>query len=169
MDFGGAKAELEDGLIYIMASGSEEDARVSANLLAYLHRALRGSGCRPYGSNFATRTDQRTVRLPDVSIYCNNPGAPENARKKLLGDPHVVFEVLSPSTSSHDQKVKLLEYRALAGVQAIVMVDTSGERVRIVRRVVGDDWADTWLAAGSDVSLPSLGLTLPHAEIFARD
>jgi len=169
MDFGGAKAELEDGLIYMMAGGSEEHARVAANILAYLHRTLRGSGCRPYGSDFATRTDERTVRLPDVSVYCNNPSAPENARKKLLGDPRVVFEVLSPSTSSYDQKVKLLEYRALAGVEAIVLVDTSDERVRVVQRVAGDDWTDTWLPTGADVPLPALGITLPHAEIFARD
>ncbi|MDF0489906.1 Uma2 family endonuclease [Sphingomonas sp. H39-1-10] len=169
MDFGGAKAELEDGLIYIMAGVSEEHARVAANILSFLGPALRGSGCRPYGSDFATRTDERTVRLPDVSVYCNNPSAPENARKKLLGDPQVIFEVLSPSTSSYDQKVKLLEYRALPGVQTIVLVDTSDERVRIVRRVAGDDWSDSWLPRGVDVPLPSLGITLPHAEIFARD
>jgi Uma2 family endonuclease len=42
-----------------------------------------------------------------VTVYCNNPAAPGNKSKQLLGDPQVVFEVLSPSTSPYDQKVKL--------------------------------------------------------------
>lgn len=169
MDFGGAKAELEDGLIYMMSGGSEVHARVAGNITAYLHGALRGSGCRPYGSDFATRTGERTVRLPDVTVYCNNPAAPGNERKKLLGDPQVVFEILSPSTSSYDQKVKLGEYRDLAGVREIVLVDPLDQRIRLVRRTPGGGWTDDWLGDEEDLHLPSLDLTIPHAEIFARD
>ncbi|MEG3168666.1 MULTISPECIES: Uma2 family endonuclease [Sphingomonas] len=169
MDFGGAKAELEDGLIYIMAGGNEVHARIAANLLAYFHPKLRGTGCRPYGSNFATRTGERSIRFPDLSIYCNNPSAPGNDRKKLLGDPQVVFEVLSPSTSSYDQKVKLEEYRQLDGTREIVLVDPTDERIRLVRRTPSGGWTDDWLPDRADVLLPSLDLTIPHAEIFARD
>jgi Uma2 family endonuclease len=169
MDFGGAKAELEDGLIYMMAGGSEMHARVAANIMIYLGSRLRGSGCRPYGSDFATRTAERTIRFPDVTVYCNDPSAPGNERKQLLGDPQVVVEILSPSTSSYDQKIKLEEYRALAGVQEIVLVDPQTERVRLVRRTGVAGWIDDWLDAGTDLILPSLDLTIPHAEIFARD
>jgi Uma2 family endonuclease len=169
MDFGGAKAELEDGLIYMMAGGSEMHARVAANIMIYLGSRLRGSGCRPYGSGFATRTAERTIRFPDVTVYCNDPSAPGNECKQLLGDPQVVVEILSPSTSSYDQKIKLEEYRALAGVQEIVLVDPQTERVRLVRRTGVAGWIDDWLDAGTDLILPSLDLTIPHAEIFARD
>jgi Uma2 family endonuclease len=169
MNFGGAKAELEDGLIYIMAGGSEMHARVAANIMIYLGSRLRGSGFRPYGSDFATRTAERTIRFPDVTVYCNDPSAPGNERKQLLGDPQVVVEILSPSTSSYDQKIKLEEYRALAGVQEIVLVDPQTERVRLVRRTGVAGWIDDWLDAGTDLILPSLDLTIPHAEIFARD
>jgi Uma2 family endonuclease len=169
MDFGGAKAELEDGLIYMMAGGSEEHARIAGNIFAYLRGALRGSACRPYGSDFATRTDIQTVRLPDVSIYCNNPFAPENNQKKLLGDPQVVFEVLSPSTSSYDQKVKLPEYCALAGVREVILIDPVLERLHLVQRTASGGWNADWLAATDDLTIPSLTLTIPRAEIFARD
>lgn len=169
MDFGGAKAELEDGLIYMMAGGSEEHARVAGNIMVYLAPRLRGTGCRAYGSDFATRTEEQTVRLPDVSVYCNNPSAPENARKKLLGDPQVVFEVLSPSTSSYDQKVKLHEYCALAGVREVILVDPSDERIHVVHRTASGGWNADWLAPAADLVIPSLNLTIPRAEIFARD
>lgn len=169
MDFGGAKAELEDGLIYMMSGGSESHARIAANLIMAVGRRLRGKGCRPYGSDLAARTAERSVRFPDVSIYCNNPAAAENATKQLLGDPHAVFEVLSPSTSRHDQKTKLHEYRELSGIREIVFIDPDAERVRLVRRTGETGWADDWLQPGEDLHLPSLDLTIPHAEIFARD
>ena len=169
MDFGGAKAELEDGMIYMMAGGSEEHARVAGNIMVYLAPRLRGTGCRAYGSTFATRTEEQTVRLPDVSVYCNNPAAPENARKKLLGDPQVVFEVLSPSTSAHDQKVKLAEYCALAGMREVILVNPAEERIHLVQRTPTGGWTADWLATGDDLTIPSLNLTIPHAEIFARD
>lgn len=169
MDFHGARAELDDGLIYMMAGGSEAHSRIAANIIAYLRPKLRGSGCRPYGSDLATRTGDQTIRLPDVSIYCNDSTALENHRKQLLGDPQVVVEVLSPSTSSLDQKVKLEEYRGLAGVREIVLVDPDSERVRLVCRTAPNDWTDRWLDVGARVEIPSLNLTIPHAEIFARD
>jgi Uma2 family endonuclease len=169
MDFGGAKAELEDGLIYMMSGGTEAHARIAANVLMYLGPRLRGSGCRPYGSDFAAQTGEATIRFPDVAVYCGNPAAPENSKRQLLGDPRVVVEVLSPSTSSYDQKVKLEEYRALAGVREILLVDPASERVRLVRRTGPEGWNDEWLATRSDVALASLDLAIPHDEIFARD
>lgn len=169
LDLRGAKAELDDGVIFMMAGGSEAHARIAANISAYLRTALRGTGCRPYGSDFAVRTDVASIRFPDVSVYCDSPSSPGNERKQLLGDPRVVFEVLSPSTSSHDQRTKLDEYRGLAGVDTIVFVDPADERVRIVQRTAKEGWTDDRLASGSDVALPSLAIALPHAEIFARD
>ncbi len=168
MDFGGARAELEDGLIFLMAGGNEAHARVAANLIAALRARLRGSGCRPYGSDLAIRTGSASIRFPDVSVYCS-PLAPGDEIRQLLGDPQVVVEVLSPSTASHDQVTKLAEYRALAGVQGIVFVDAVRERVRVVTRTGADNWSDEWLAGDADLALSSLGIAIPPAEIFARD
>ena len=169
MDFGGARAELEDGVIYMMTGGTEQHARIAGNIFAFLFGRLRGSGCRPYNSDLSLQTADFTARLPDVSIYCGNPSAPENAKKRLLGDPQVVFEVLSPSTFAKDQKVKLEEYKALPGTREVILVDPDGELVRRVHRTDDGVWHDGWLAAGADLHLPSLNLTIPHAEIFARD
>lgn len=169
MDFGGAKAELEDGVILMMAGANEAHARIVANIIMSIGPKLRGTGCRPYGSDFAARTEERTVRFPDVSVYCNDPGAPNNAAKQLLGDPQVVFEVLSRSTASHDQLVKLAEYRELAGIREIVFVDPRTERVRLIARTARGGGSDEWLDVGEDVMLGSLGVVLPAADLFARD
>ena len=169
MDFGDAKAELEDGLIFMMAGGNEAHSRVAGNILACLRTQLRGTGCRPYGSDFAVRTGEASIRYPDVSVYCNDPSAPANHGKKLLGDPAVVFEVLSPSTASHDARTKLPEYRELAGVRDVVLVDAAAERIRLVTRMGPEAWADRVLPPGEDLPLASLGIEVPHAEVFAID
>ena len=168
MDFGGAKAELEDGLIFMMAGGSEEHSRVATNILVALGPRLRGSGCRPYGSDLAARTEDRSIRFPDVSVYCYNPATSENARSKLIGDAQVIVEVLSPSTASQDQKTKLAEYRMLEGVREIIFVDPRTETIRLVARQ-GNGWTDFELDPGIDLKIPSLDLVIPRAEIFARD
>jgi hypothetical protein len=40
MDFGDAKAELEDGLIYMMAGGNEAHARIAGNSLPSSDRSF---------------------------------------------------------------------------------------------------------------------------------
>ena len=165
MDLGDAKAELVDGMILMMAGGSPRHAAIAANLIIALGPRLRGTGCRPYGSDLALRTGESSIRFPDVSIYCNDPATPVSPDAKLLGDPVVIFEVLSPSTASNDQITKLREYRALPRVAAIVFVDPDNERLRIVQRDTTGD--GEWLPREADLALPTLGLTIPHTEIFA--
>jgi Uma2 family endonuclease len=167
MEFGGRKVELDDGVVFMMSGGNPLHAAIAANLITALMNRLRGTGCRPYGSDMATRTGYDSIRFPDVSVYCR-PHA-DTDHPKLRGDPKVVLEVLSPSTMAHDQKTKLEEYRALAGVDAIVFVDPDRERVRLVARTGPEGWTDDWLKPGSDLMLTALNVIIPHAEIFASD
>lgn len=114
IDFGqDGRFELEDGVIYAMTGGSPAHARVQANILAFLHRQLRGSGCRPYGPDMPLRTMAHTIRYPDVTVYCGNPGHQEAPERKLLFNPKVVIEVLSPSTSDFDESHKFEEYQSV--------------------------------------------------------
>ena len=164
MDLGEAKADLVEGIILMMAGGTPRHTAIAANLTIALGNRLRGTGCRPYGSDMALQTGEASIRFPDVSIYCRDDSAPSLPEAKLLGVPRVVFEVLSRSTASNDQIVKLAEYRALPGLQAVVFVDPDSERVRIVETAVESD-AD-WLPAGIALDLPMLGVSIPYAEIF---
>lgn len=167
IDFGrDLKAELDDGVIRMMAGGTRDHARVRANLTASLRSALRGSGCRPYGSDMAVRTRDRSVRYPDLTIDCGAPG--DEPGDLTLSDPRVIVEVLSPATRNNDLKVKLVEYRAMASVDAIVFVDVDAEALAVHQRVDGD-WTDALFSNAIDVTLPSLGITIARDEIFARD
>ena len=162
----GLRAELDNGVIRMMAGGSREHARVQMNLYGFLRQQLRGSGCRPFGSDMAVETGWKSTRYPDVTVDCSREDKDD---AKALADPRVIFEVLSPGTRREDEGAKLDEYRRLAGVDTIVLVDPAAERVRVLQRVSPEEWSDRSFAQPADVALPSLGLTIPHAEIFARD
>lgn len=168
IDFGpDLKAELDKGVIRMMAGGTRDHARVQRNLLVALATRLRGSGYRPYGSDFGIRTHDLGFRYPDVSVDCLGPDA--SGGDIRLSDPRAVIEVLSPSTASHDRLVKLSEYKAVPSMREIMFVDPETERVWLAIRSAQGEWSDGWIGSGQDVILPSLNVTMPHAEIFARD
>lgn len=167
IDFGSdMKAELDNGIIRMMAGGTREHSRVQVNLLISVGNALRGSGCRPYGSDMSVRTHDRSVRYPDLTIDCGAPG--DQPGDLTLSDPRVVIEVLSPSTRSSDLTVKKEEYRAIASVDTIAFIDVEKQALAIHQRI-DNGWTETLFSSAIDLALPSLGVTIPHAEIFATD
>lgn len=167
MDFGDRKAELDNGVIRMMAGGSGRHARVAFNIMRALGNHLEGTGCTPYNSDMATRAHDLSIRYPDVSIFCGRDG-PDNDDLKAWDDPRILFEVTSASTSRTDLRVKLPEYKALPSVDTIVFVDIASERLRVFQRMGRDDWSEADHDEPFDLPLPSLNVILPHAEIFSR-
>lgn len=166
IDFGpDLKAELANGYIRMMAGGTRDPARIQANLIAFLRTALRGSGCRPFGSDMGVQSADLSLRYPDVTVDCGDPA--DTGRDTILKAPRVILEVLSPGTRTYDLKEKGPEYRGLDTVDTIVFVDPDAETVSVSQRIP-TGWSDSFFLK-ADVELPSLGVTIPHAEIFARD
>jgi Uma2 family endonuclease len=169
IDFGSdRKAELDNGVIRMMAGGSARHAAIQGNIFSFLHARLKGSGCRPYGSDMGLKPHNLSLRYPDVSVYCHGNDA-ELDTAQSFDDPQILFEILSAGTARTDLRVKLEEYKAVPSVQTIVFVDTASERVRILQRTDAESWSDLSATTPRDVNLPSLKITIPHAEIFARD
>lgn len=168
IDFGDRKAELDNGVIRMMAGGTARHAEVQGNIFAWLHRQLRGSGCRPYNSDMAIRTHDLSIRYPDVSVVCR-PRQASDEQAKAFDDPKLVVEVLSAGTARTDLKTKLYEYKAMPSVDTIVFVDIAAERVRVVQRTGPSAWAEQAFDEPADIALPVFNLVMPHQEIFARD
>jgi len=167
IEFGDRKAELDNGVIRMMAGGTARHAEVGGNVFAWLRQHLRGSGCRPYGSVMATRTHDRSIRYPDVSVFCD-PWR-DNGQAKSFDNPKILIEILSAGTARTDLRVKYDEYKAIDTVDTIVFVDIAVERLRIVQRTGIHGWSDVSYDDAIDLPLPALDLVIPHAEIFARD
>ncbi len=134
IDFGSdLKAELSNGVIRMMAAGTFAHARVQGNVLRLLGNALLGTGCRPQGPDMGVHTATLSLRYPDVSVWCGKDGR-ENDKVRVLADPRMIVEILSPSTMAEDLTEKLPEYRAMPSVETILYIDPEGETIRHLQR-----------------------------------
>lgn len=170
IDFGTDKRfELVDGVIQMMTGGTSTHAHVAGNIYHFLRSRLRGTGCLPFNSDMGVRVDETNIRYPDISVHCDNPMAVGKPAVLTFDNPKVIVEVLSQTTSSFDQGTKLEEYRNIASVDTVVFIDPINELTRVFQRIGPSAWRDDMFAQPHDVDLPSLSLTIPHTEIFARD
>ena len=169
IDFGPEKkAELSNGVIRMMAGGTERHNWLQRNVLVALTLKLRGSGCGAYGSDMGVRTYNFSLRYPDVSVFRGRNTA-ENENRREFDDPRMIVEILSPSTRKEDIGVKLPEYKNAPTVETILYIDPDTGGMQLLQRTGPKEWRDAELAPGTDVPLPGFGLTLRYDEIFARD
>ena len=164
------KAELDNGVIRIMrvmAGGNVDHSRVQGNVFNALFNRLIGRGCRPHGSDIGIAVSDVSLRYPDVSVFCGRNG-PDDGKRRVLDDPRVVVEVLSPSTRESDIAAKLPEYRGVASLSHIVYIDSELETVRLLTRTGTRSWNDEDID-NADVVLSELQITLTWSEIFGRE
>jgi Uma2 family endonuclease len=83
----------------------------------------------------------------------------------VVTDPVVVFEVLSPSTSTTDSIVKNREYRDTASIQRYVMLEQDTQGAIIFARA-GDDWVGHVVSGDTVLATPEIGIELPLAELY---
>src|SRR4029077_20473496 len=65
--------EYAGGVITMMTGGSAAHVTIAMNLAFALRHALRGTGCRPFGSDMKGIANH-TVRYPDISVICRPVG-----------------------------------------------------------------------------------------------
>ena len=162
-----ARFELDNGVIRMMAGGLAVHARLQTNVLAALFAKLRGTGCRPFGSDFAVKTHGLSIRYPDLTVYCGKD-APEFDRLKAFDDPRLIVEILSDSTRRNDIEKKLPEYRNITSLDAILYIDPDDETAHLETRDPVRGWAVTVLERGGSLALPLNDIMLSWDEIFAR-
>jgi Uma2 family endonuclease len=86
-------------------------------------------------------------------------------RQWAVPDPLVIIEVLSPTTEAEDRGVKLVDYRHIDSVQAILLVASEIKRVEFWRRRE-NAWTVVELEAGDSVTLDMLGFDIPVEALY---
>ena len=112
----GIRYELIDGYAYAMSPApTRRHQYVVLELARQIATVLKGTPCCPYIAPFDVRLprdneaddDVDTVVQPDISVICDPAKLDERGCR---GAPDWIIEVLSPSTSGHDQIVKRALY-----------------------------------------------------------
>jgi Uma2 family endonuclease len=157
------KARYEfDGLGAVaMNGGTWGHWAIQRNLMRALVHGLRGRPCQPCGSGMKVRT-AAGIRYPDAFVVCSL--IPPDA--ELVIDPVVVFEILTPSTSTIDHVEKTREYRDTPSIQRYVILEQTTAAATVFRRD-GADWVGHLQIGDTMLDLPEIGMTLKLADLYA--
>jgi Uma2 family endonuclease len=156
--------ELVEGIPVAMAPPMPEHGMLAVALGSELRSALRPR--RPCivqaEAGIARPERDDTCYIADLAVTCEPPRPGD----RLIRDPILVVEILSPSTSVFDRQSKVPDYRRIPSVQEILLIDSESVFAEILRRS-GEQWI-TEIVRGPDatLSLASIPLVLPMSELY---
>lgn len=156
--------ELVDGEIVRMPAEGGEHNRVKLRLARLLEDAVNAVGFAGvvYTDGMTVETVGGRGREPDAVV---SAGPPADPKAKVVPDPLIIVEVVSPDSYGRDMGTKLVEYAALPSLQHYVVVVIEDRLVIHHRRTSGSELITRPLRAG-DLTLDPPGLVLPIAKMF---
>jgi Uma2 family endonuclease len=103
-----------------------------------------------------------TCYVADLAVTCKPPRRGD----QLVADPVLIVEVLSPRTGLHDRQTKVADYRRIASVEEILLIDSVSIFAEVLRRE-GDRWI-TEIVRGpqATLSLASIGMTATMSNLY---
>jgi Uma2 family endonuclease len=153
--------EFDGSAPVAMTGGSLAHAAIQRNLALALGSRLRGKPCQFFGSDLKIQAAENSSRYPDGMVICSGL----DPTLKIVRNPVVIFEVLSPSTAAADRIVKAREYQATPSVQRYVMLEQA--RIGATVHVRAEDgWRVLVLKDDDALALPEIGLAIPLAEFY---
>ena len=162
------KSEFFNGQIITMSGATVPHVFINANLGRAVGNRIAGSGCREAGSDLKVRTPTKGMfSYPDLTVVCGTPLL-HDAKRDVLLNPTVIFEILSPSTESVDRGEKFLMYQELESLREYVLVSQNTPRVEWYLRGENNLWMPSVaIGLSASVILSSISITLPLSEIYA--
>lgn len=162
--------EYFEGEIFAMAGGSPEHGRIAGNVFARLFIKLTSVKCEVFNSEIRLKVPALTTyRYPDASVVCGEPIFEEFLGVKLLVNPLVLIEVLSPTTEGYDLGKKFTEYKSIPSFQEYLAISQSQPYVIRFHRQENGLWVRHDVEGiESEVQIEALSLTLSLQEIYER-
>lgn len=161
------KHEYYRGEIFAMAGAGTRHNIIAMNTSIALGTALKGSKCRPYGSDMRIHIPENTLfTYPDISVICGEVIASvEDEDTATL--PTVIIEILSPSTKSYDRGQKFMLYRAIPTLIDYLLIDSLSIHLEHFCRSQEGTWQLIEYKTLKDVvHLSSLQISLTLQDIY---
>jgi Uma2 family endonuclease len=152
--------EYADGVVTMMTGGSAAHVTIALNLAMALRHALRGTGCRPFGSDMKVIAKD-TARYPDLSVTCH----PVGDRDDNISHPVLVIEVISPITEREDRGRKKFDYFATPSIQQYAIIEQDARRVDLYTRS-GHRWTDEIIEGDAVLRLSSIGVEISLDTVY---
>lgn len=154
--------EFYRGETFAMVGGSLRHNRVILNLASRISDQLDGTGCQVFAECVKVQIAEG-ILYPDVLVTC---GKAEAGDEKIITDPKLVIEVLSPSTKGYDRRDKFILYRSLPSLRQYVLIDPVDRRVEVHTLAGEDTWTLVDQSKASQITLSSVDLIVPMEAVF---
>jgi Uma2 family endonuclease len=156
--------ELLKGSPVAMAPPAVAHGVLALRLGARIDTALRSRPpCLGQSEAGIVRPDRDdTYYIADIAVTCT----PTQRGDQLISDPVLIVEILSPGTAMYDRQTKVADYRRIASVEEILLIDSTSMFAEVLRRE-GDRWI-TEIVRGpqATLSLTSIGLTAAMSDLY---
>ena len=114
------RAELYEGYLVVMESPTLRHQGMITEFIAQLYTFLKGKKCKIYTSpGVHLFSKEATIFEPDIVVVCEKS---KLGKRNVEGTPDFVVEILSPSTTRMDRKLKFDKYQK-AGVKEYWIID----------------------------------------------
>lgn len=162
----GRRRQLRDGVPEAMAPTTERHGAILAELGALIRNHLleTGSACHiVVEPGVVPRAGaHENVRIPDIAVICRPP-----SRERLMHDPVLLIEILSPSNEKQT-RANVWACTTIPSVAEILIVDSAAIRAELLRRQPDGTWPEQPLLLGPDdrLALASIGFASPLRAIY---
>lgn len=155
--------ELVDGIVRAMAPPSLDHGVITTNIARSTDSRLPAACYVVSRAAVAVPDRAETCYEADLAISCTA----REGGARLVPDPMVIFEVLSPSTADRDRGTKTHDYRQIESLSAIVLVSSEKRHVEVWRRR-GAKWEIEDLIGEAELALDVLQSPIPLTELYAK-
>lgn len=162
------KHEYFHGEIYQMSGGSPEHGLVIGNTIITLGIALRGKSCRVFSSEVLIRVQTRNhYSYADASVVCGRPEYEQIVNNRMLTNPELIVEVLSPSTENYDQGTKFQLYKNIPSFRDYLLIDSRKIYVLHYQKIDSNTWQEkTYTRLEDVINLENFGVNITVKDLY---
>ncbi len=159
--------EYFEGEVFEMSGGSPEHSLLGNQIGRLLGNQLVAKGCSVYNSEVQIKVPTMLpYRYADVSALCGQPIYEDLGNQRLLVNPTLIVEVLSPSTEKYDRDLKFKEYKSIESLRHYLLVSQSEKFVALYTKHNEKFWFQSEYVEGETLKLESLECELSVEEIY---
>lgn len=159
--------EYYDGEVFEMSGGSPEHALLGNRLGFLLQRELLSKTCFVYSSDVKLKVPSMPpYRYGDISALCGTPVYEKLVNQKLLVNPTLIIEVLSPSSEKYDRDLKFKAYKSIESLREYLLVSQEEKFVVLYTKHNEKFWFQSEYVEGETLKLESLDCELSVDDIY---
>ena len=158
--------EYIDGEPIKMSGGKLNHFLIIANIMNAIANLLAERDFDVLGSGMLVRVGQASLVAPDVSVVSGEPETEADTR--ILLNPILVVEVLSPTSVDHDRVVKRDFYQSVTSIQAYLIVEQQRMLADLYIRSETGWHLRTFSQPHDEIPLEALNCRLPLRDVYQR-